>query len=220
MRLRVVALQGMSTNALTGERKKVFGTTPVEVPMQLVLWKHLLDPRFTESAQLSMKQLYPPRCEVLSVAGEYLGYKGYVVYPDDGVEEEDNKHSSTVTAAAPASTESPLAMTATGSASNAAPASATLGAVTVAADKKGKKKNHASSTMLQVEFLVPTTSDPQFGHAIAQAIQEDYYSSRDVCKLLKIQPDLLGRYSESGCYHYRTATAIDNAIDDAIDTTL
>ena len=80
IRLKLVALQGTHLDMQTGARSKVFGSTPVEVPLQLVLWKHMADPRFTETESLPLSVLYPHHCEVVGIRGPYLGLKGKVVH--------------------------------------------------------------------------------------------------------------------------------------------
>jgi len=51
--------------------------------------------------------------------------------------------------------------------------------------KKGQKR-------VDVEFDVPY-SEPPFGYSIAHTIQDEYYSSRDLCHLLGISPSVFGK---------------------------
>lgn len=170
IRLKLVALQGMSTNVLSGERKKVFGTSELDVPIQLVLWNHVKDPRFMEMSQMSLKSLLPHRCEVIGLKNEYIGCKGYVIYDDFS---DDKASTGTDSSNVSVMTRPTLAMEHSGMAS-----------------QKFSEKNKRQVT---VEFLLPDSEEPQFGHAILNSIQEAYYSSRDICKALKISADILGK---------------------------
>lgn len=171
IRLRVVALQGMKTDLVTGERRKVFGRSETDIPIQLVLWNHLHDPRFVETDRLPLTSLFPNRCEVVGIKGECLGIKGYVIHSDSY---DDGKVDSTDELKAAASRPSLQQEHAQGK-------------------KKVPKASGPDMRLVDVEFLVPDTAEPQFGHAIAKSLQEPYISSKEVCKVLNISPDLLGK---------------------------
>ena len=173
IRLKLVSLQGMATNMLTGDRKKIFGKQEFDVPIQLVLWNHVRDPRFIETSQMPLKALLPPRCQVIGVKGEYLGCLGQVVYDDD-LNTDDN-----------------------GGNANANIANSVLARNTLASEHKNDlnktANNKTTKRMVNVEFLFPDSDEPQFGHAILKSVREEYYSSRDICKSLKMNPDVLGK---------------------------
>jgi hypothetical protein len=61
---------------------------------------------------------------------------------------------------------------------------------------RNQKKNNGKPSKprtVTVEFLVPDTPEPQFGHTIASSVKDEYFTSKDVCKVLKITPDMLGK---------------------------
>jgi len=86
IRLKLVPLQGMKTSSVNGSRKKIFGTEEADVPLQMVLWKSPApDPRFEERGPLTLKDRYPPRCNVILTKGKYRGCSGTVLNVfDDG----------------------------------------------------------------------------------------------------------------------------------------
>lgn len=168
IRLRVVALQGMKTDLVTGERRKVFGRSETDIPIQLVLWNHLHDPRFVETDKLPLTSLFPNRCEVVGIKGDCLGIKGYVVHTDGKADNGDD-----------------LKGTATSRQS--------LQQEHAQGKKKASTTSGPDMRLVDVEFLVPDSVEPQFGHVIAKSMQEPYVSSKEVCKILNISPDLLGK---------------------------
>ena len=169
IRLKLVALQGMSTNVLSGERKKVFGKSEIDVPIQLVLWNHVKDPRFVEMSQMPLKSLLPHRCEVIGLRDEYIGCKGYLIHEDS-----PNNNPST----------------------DADPNVSVMARPSLTMEHKDtttSKVNDKNKRQVTVEFLLPDSEEPQFGHAILNSVKEEYYSARDICKALKINPDILGK---------------------------
>jgi len=82
IRLRVLALQGMKRDPITGANKKVYGTEEADVPIQMALWSpQVVDQRFLETEEMPVSALYPHGCEVMAVSGKYKGCVGQVVGP-------------------------------------------------------------------------------------------------------------------------------------------
>lgn len=82
LRIKVILLQGIKRDFLTGSTKKVFGKNEVDIPIQLALWSApTIDRRFIETGELSMNKLMPIGSEVISIKGPLLGCKGTVVGP-------------------------------------------------------------------------------------------------------------------------------------------
>lgn len=54
------------------------------------------------------------------------------------------------------------------------------------ADGKGKKRT------VDVEFKIPQP-EPPFGYSIAHSIADQYFGAKDICNLLNIQPNVLGK---------------------------
>jgi hypothetical protein len=58
----------MIQDALTGSRKKLFGTIEADIPIQLVVWKSLaIDFRFQETDSIPTELLFPLKSEVISL---------------------------------------------------------------------------------------------------------------------------------------------------------
>jgi 5'-3' exoribonuclease 1 len=82
IRLKVILLQGIKRDYLTGSTKKVFGKDEVDIPIQLAIWTApTIDHRFIETGELSMNKLMPIGSEIISIKGPLLGCKGTVVGP-------------------------------------------------------------------------------------------------------------------------------------------
>lgn len=82
IRMRVVVLQGMKLDPVTGARKKVFGKTEADVPLPLAAWTPLCDDmRFQETDELPIEKFMPYNSEVIAVSGQYRGMKGKIVGP-------------------------------------------------------------------------------------------------------------------------------------------
>lgn len=67
-------------------RKKIFGKEEADVPLQMVLWKSPApDARFEERGPLTLKDRFPPRCNIILTKGKYRGCRGSVLNVfDDG----------------------------------------------------------------------------------------------------------------------------------------
>jgi len=60
VRVRVIALQGMRSDAKTGAIRKVFGVSEADIPIQMCLWKNPApDPRFIERRPRSPTERFP-----------------------------------------------------------------------------------------------------------------------------------------------------------------
>lgn len=57
---------------------------------------------------------------------------------------------------------------------------------------KNPVKNPLKKKLVDVEFKIPQP-EPPFGYSIAQSINDQYYGARDICNLLKISPNVLGK---------------------------
>jgi 5'-3' exoribonuclease 1 len=76
VRLKVLPLQGMKTNA-NGSTKKIFGQSEADVPLQLALWNAPApDPRFKERGPMTLEDRFPVGCNVLLTKGKYRGCLG------------------------------------------------------------------------------------------------------------------------------------------------
>mmetsp|Transcript_6947 Transcript_6947/g.15735 ORF Transcript_6947/g.15735 Transcript_6947/m.15735 type:complete len:1274 (+) Transcript_6947:620-4441(+) len=85
IRLRLLPLQGMKTNASNGSSKKYFGKEEAEVPLQLVLWQAPApDPRFEERGPMTLHERFPVDSNVVLTKGKYKGCVGEVVGIADG----------------------------------------------------------------------------------------------------------------------------------------
>lgn len=88
IRLKLLPLQGMKTSAANGSKKKLFGTTEADVPLQMVLLQSPApDPRFEERGPMTLKDRFPPKSTVVVTKGKYRGCTGSVlsVVDDDKV---------------------------------------------------------------------------------------------------------------------------------------
>mmetsp|Transcript_20065 Transcript_20065/g.28834 ORF Transcript_20065/g.28834 Transcript_20065/m.28834 type:complete len:1503 (+) Transcript_20065:75-4583(+) len=83
IRLRVVPVQGMRTDRRTGARKKVFGETEADVPIQMALWSSpVVDVRFEEQHEtVPVEKMYPYGCHVVATEGSFMGCAGKIVGP-------------------------------------------------------------------------------------------------------------------------------------------
>lgn len=80
VRLKLLPLQGMKTNAANGSSKKLFGKEEADVPLQLALWQAPApDPRFEEKGPMTLNQRFPVDGSVILTKGKYRGCKGTVV---------------------------------------------------------------------------------------------------------------------------------------------
>lgn len=85
IRLKVLPLQGMRTNAANGSTKKVFGNEEADVPLQLALWQApVVDPRFIERGPMTLQERFPVDCNVVLTKGKLRGCSGVVVGTADG----------------------------------------------------------------------------------------------------------------------------------------
>ena len=85
VRLRVLPLQGMKKNVATGARKKVFGNTEADVPLQLVNIEPpaIVDKRFEETEEVPIEELLPLGTKVIGTKGRFRGQIGVIVGPHD-----------------------------------------------------------------------------------------------------------------------------------------
>ena len=85
IRLRVLILQGMRRDILTGARKKVFGSTEADVPIQLVslVQPAVADKRFEETEELPVEELLPYGTAIIATKGKLRGVHGKVIGPHD-----------------------------------------------------------------------------------------------------------------------------------------
>eukprot|EP01042_Synura_sphagnicola_P035007 gene35007-44862_t len=83
LRLKVLPLQGMKRDPVTGSRKKIFSkASEADIPLQLALWQPTApDNRFVEVDELPIEKLLPVGTEVVAISGGYTGFKGTVVGP-------------------------------------------------------------------------------------------------------------------------------------------
>eukprot|EP01038_Epipyxis_sp_PR26KG_P008199 gene8199-11090_t len=82
IRLRVLPLQGLSRDPITGGTKKVFGKIEADIPIQQALWSPPVhDDRFEETEEMSIEKLYPVDTVVVAISGALLGCKGKVIGP-------------------------------------------------------------------------------------------------------------------------------------------
>jgi 5'-3' exoribonuclease 1 len=166
--LGVLPLQGMERDFATGARTKVFGNEEAVVPIQLALWSCPVssDPRFEETGAMPLKELFPYDVSVLVVGGHYSGYMGRVVGPHGPKGSKDTAAAATVSKDRKSLKSESKAMSAT------------------------ERKNSCYS--VDIEFA-DTGKEPDFGLSIAGAIQDRYFSSRDVCRMTQLSPSVLGQ---------------------------
>lgn len=80
IRLKLLPLQGMKTNAANGSTKKLFGNEEAVVPLQLALWQAPApDPRFVERGPMAVQDRFPVESNVVLTKGKYRGCLGQVV---------------------------------------------------------------------------------------------------------------------------------------------
>lgn len=80
IRLKVLLLQGMKTNAADGSTKKIFGKTEADIPLQMALWQAPApDPRFMEHGPITLKERFPPECKIILTKGKHRGCVGTVI---------------------------------------------------------------------------------------------------------------------------------------------
>lgn len=82
-RLRVLPLQGMKRDPVSGARRKIFSkASEADIPLQLALWQPTApDNRFVEMDELPIEKLLPLGTEVVAISGAYAGFKGVVLGP-------------------------------------------------------------------------------------------------------------------------------------------
>ena len=178
MRLRVVPLQGLQRDPLTGASRKVYSASAeADIPIQMAIWTPpVLDTRFEETDELPVEQLMPYGAEVIALVGQLAGCKGRVIGPHgpDGAN----------------SDESPADETGATAASGGAVRGSLKDDIT------GKSKQNAAAAgerrLVDVELTV-YPPEPPFGYSIAHSIKDEFYSSRDLCALLQISPSVLGK---------------------------
>lgn len=165
VRLRVVVLQGLERNPVTGAMKKVYAMqSEADIPIQMALWiPPVIDTRFQETGELSVQELMPYGSEVIALAGQLIGCKGKVVGPHkliEGSDEESNKKKSSL--------KHDVHKT------------------------SGKEVKASERRVVDVEFTI-TPPETSFGYLIASSVKDEFYSSKDLCSLLKITPSVLGK---------------------------
>jgi 5'-3' exoribonuclease 1 len=80
--LKVVPLQGMKKDPVTGAKKKSFGTIEAIVPIQVTLLTPVvIDERFVETTGAPVHDLFPHGCVVVGINKQFHGVKGKVVGP-------------------------------------------------------------------------------------------------------------------------------------------
>lgn len=80
--LKVVPLQGMKKDPVSGAKKKSFGTIEAVVPIQVTLLTPVVtDERFVETNGASVETLYPYGSVVVGINKQFHGVKGRVVGP-------------------------------------------------------------------------------------------------------------------------------------------
>jgi len=85
IRFKVVPLQGMKTNPQDGSSKKLFGKEEADIPLQMALWEAPApDPRFIERGPMTIKDRFPPKCNIILTKGKYRGCMGSVIGVVDG----------------------------------------------------------------------------------------------------------------------------------------
>ncbi|GKY93882.1 hypothetical protein MPSEU_000355100 [Mayamaea pseudoterrestris] len=79
VRIKVLPLQGMKTNATNGSTKKMFGRQEADIPLQLaLLHAPAPDPRFIERGPMSLAERFPAESSVVLTRGKYRGCTGVV----------------------------------------------------------------------------------------------------------------------------------------------
>ena len=119
---------------------------------------------------MSLQALLPHRCEVIGVKGDYIGCKGYVLH---GSSDDDDSSSST---------DLQHSIDKESSGTNAKMSLVSRPTLTNEHINIVKRATTQKRTVT-VEFLCPDSEEPQFGHAIVRAVKDEYYSSRDICKV-------------------------------------
>jgi 5'-3' exoribonuclease 1 len=85
VRLKMLPLQGMTTNPTNGSTKKLFGKEEADVPLQLALWQAPApDPRFMEKGPMTLQDRFPVEGSVILTKGKYRGCRGSVLGIADG----------------------------------------------------------------------------------------------------------------------------------------
>mmetsp|Transcript_30068 Transcript_30068/g.72162 ORF Transcript_30068/g.72162 Transcript_30068/m.72162 type:complete len:1544 (+) Transcript_30068:2-4633(+) len=80
VRLKLLPLQGMTTNPNNGSSKKLFGKEEADVPLQLALWQAPApDPRFIEKGPMKLRERFPIDGSVILTKGKYRGCRGTIV---------------------------------------------------------------------------------------------------------------------------------------------
>lgn len=80
IRIKVVPLQGMRTSPANGSTKKLFGKEEADVPLQMALLQApAADPRFIERGPMTLKDRFPPKCNVILTRGKFKGCTGTVL---------------------------------------------------------------------------------------------------------------------------------------------
>lgn len=80
VRLKLLPLQGMKTNAINGAKKKLFGKEEADVPLQLALWQAPApDPRFFEKGPMKLQDRFPVDSQVVLTKGKYKGCVGSII---------------------------------------------------------------------------------------------------------------------------------------------
>lgn len=156
IRVLCQVLIGMKRSSSTGESSKIYSTTIVDIPIQLVLWEPLVkDMRFIETSALPIEELYPLGVSVVATKGPLKGCVGKVVGPH------------------------------------------TYDLVAFKQQLRNKSKGSKAAAVVKkrvvdVEFQIPLPS-PAFGYHIKNSVYDEYYSVRDVCNMVNISPNVLGK---------------------------
>lgn len=164
--LGVLPLQGMERDFATGARTKVFGKNEAVVPIQLALWSCPVsaDPRFEETAAMSVKELFPYNVKVLVTGGHYAGHIGRVVGPHGPKSGHEDNGKARMSLKKEASSDG----------------------------TKSAASRRNNSHLVDVEFVIPR-KEQDFGLRIAASVMDRCYSSRDVCHMTQISPGVLGQ---------------------------
>jgi 5'-3' exoribonuclease 1 len=191
IKFKVQLLQGLNRDPLTGATKKVFSANTVaEIPVQLVLTSlPTPDPRFEEVSELPLERLMPVGAPVIAITGQLIGCSGTIVGPHKALKSlvANNASASRKKQQVNGSVETDAGHTnaATINTSNTTPHHRQLTSAATSAVAPKRK-------VVDVEFRIPQP-EPPFGYNIARSITEDYYSTREVCGIIKISPSTLGK---------------------------
>eukprot|EP00604_Paraphysomonas_vestita_P004311 CAMPEP_0174825532 /NCGR_PEP_ID=MMETSP1107-20130205/42851_1 /TAXON_ID=36770 /ORGANISM="Paraphysomonas vestita, Strain GFlagA" /LENGTH=807 /DNA_ID=CAMNT_0016057237 /DNA_START=2410 /DNA_END=4834 /DNA_ORIENTATION=- len=164
IRLLVVPLQGMKTDRLTGIRKKVFGETIADIPIQMALWTSpVADARFEERDEImSVDSMFPYGSLVVATEGPLKGMSGTVIGPHGPLTNSSNSR---------------VRLSDLQNNNNN--------------NHNNQSTSISSSRVVDVEFTM-YPPEPPFGYALNVSVKDEYFSSREICRQLGITPSVLG----------------------------